>query len=304
MIQRGRFLAVGHVCLDLRDEGYVVGGSAAYSSVLARNLGYRAAVLTSAADDFPFEGALGGVEIFRRQSPENTVFVNRRRGKRRIQFVESVAESLDLSILPPEWRKPDVLYLCPILNEFSAAEALEAIRARTVGIAPQGWLRKPSPKGLVCKASWGELERVAGRAHFVIASHEEVSPEEVEAYRELFPIFVLTRGAEGADLYVHGIFWGRIPAIPADEVDETGAGDVFGSAFAVRYHETGDPVEAAYFAAAAASLAVEGVGLAGVPESRGDVLLRLGRLVESLRYRVLEPGVTEAGSVDETRKLE
>ncbi|HIE47285.1 TPA: hypothetical protein EYP84_00150 [Candidatus Bipolaricaulota bacterium] len=282
VLRRPEFLAIGHVCYDLRDEGHVIGGAAAYSALLARNLGYRTAILTSAADDFPFESALPGVGVRRTPSPVNTVFVNRRLGRRRVQFVESVAREIDLALLPPRWRRPRIAYLCPIMGEFSAVAALEALDPEVVGIAPQGWLRRRTPKGLVVRAGWEELEEAAGRADFIVASHEELTPEEIERYAALTRIFLLTRSREGADLYVGGIPVARVPAVPAREVDETGAGDVFGAAFAVRYAETRDPLEAARFAAAAASLAVEGVGLSGVPDSREEVLVRLGEGIADL----------------------
>jgi len=302
---RPGFLAIGHVCYDLRDEGYVIGGSAAYSALLARNLGYRAAVLTAAAEDFPFESVLPGVTVQVTPSPVNTVFVNRRRGARRIQFVESVAEKVDLNLLPSRWRRPKIAYLCPIIGEFRATEVLELLRAEVVGIAPQGWLRRRTPKGLVVRAEWEELEEVVGRADFIVASHEELTQEEIVRYAELSRIFLLTRGKEGVDLYVGGALWGRVPAAPAREVDETGAGDTFGAAFAIRYYETRDPVDAAYFAAAAGALAVEGVGLSGIPETREEVLSRLTLMEEALWQRtpavLWEDGIKR---VDKSRKLE
>ena len=72
----------------------------------------------------------------------------------------------------------------------------------------------------------------------------------------------------------------RVPAYQANEVDPTGAGDVFATAFFVRLHETGDAVQAARFANAAASFVVEGPGVSCIP-SRAQVewRLRYGRLV-------------------------
>ena len=49
------YLVVGHVCVDLVGEDrpgprpYVLGGSATYAALTARNLGQRVGVLTSAA---------------------------------------------------------------------------------------------------------------------------------------------------------------------------------------------------------------------------------------------------------------
>jgi sugar/nucleoside kinase (ribokinase family) len=59
--------------------------------------------------------------------------------------------------------------------------------------------------------------------------------------------------------------WREMAAFPEAEVDPTGAGDTFATAFLIRLHETGDAGEAARFAAAAASLSVGGIGAAAMP---------------------------------------
>ena len=58
------------------------------------------------------------------------------------------------------------------------------------------------------------------------------------------------------------------------EVDPTGAGDVFAAAYLIRYHETGDPYEAAQFANLVASFSVEAPGTEGIP-TRDEVLTYL-----------------------------
>lgn len=72
-------------------------------------------------------------------------------------------------------------------------------------------------------------------------------------------VVALTLGGEGAMVAAPGLRL-RLPARPARAVDATGAGDCFDGAFLLRWLETGDPAEAARFAVAAASLAVEGWG--------------------------------------------
>ena len=74
----------------------------------------------------------------------------------------------------------------------------------------------------------------------------------------------LTFADKGAVLFVNGERH-AIPASRAREVEPTGAGDVFAAAFLVRYNTTGDPLEAATYAAVAGALTVEGSGIAGVP---------------------------------------
>jgi sugar/nucleoside kinase (ribokinase family) len=50
-----------------------------------------------------------------------------------------------------------------------------------------------------------------------------------------------------------------------EEVDPTGAGDIFAAAFFFRLHATRDPWEAARFATNLAALSVARVGLEGIP---------------------------------------
>jgi len=77
------------------------------------------------------------------------------------------------------------------------------------------------------------------------------------------PVVVLTRDRGGARVHERGA-WGEIAAFPANEVDPTGAGDVFAAAFLVRYHETNDTSIATRFACAAAACSVEAPGTARV----------------------------------------
>ena len=78
-----------------------------------------------------------------------------------------------------------------------------------------------------------------------------------------------------------------IPGFPRQEVDPTGAGDVFAAAFLMRYQETGDPSEAAVFACCAASCVVEGLGTSTLGD-RAEIERRLEQ-----RDRLLEDGEWE-----------
>ena len=78
------------------------------------------------------------------------------------------------------------------------------------------------------------------------------------------PLGALTFADKGAILFVNGER-NPVPAAPAREVEPTGAGDVFAAAFLIRYNLTGDPFEAASYAAVAGALTVEAPGISGVP---------------------------------------
>ncbi|MDQ4215177.1 carbohydrate kinase family protein [Microbacterium capsulatum] len=81
---------------------------------------------------------------------------------------------------------------------------------------------------------------------------------------------VITRDSEGCELHHAGGIV-EVPGIPVEVVDVTGAGDTFTSSFLYAYSLSGDLVEAAEFANAAASLAVGTVGARGGLTTRDAV---------------------------------
>ena len=66
-----------------------------------------------------------------------------------------------------------------------------------------------------------------------------------------------------------------VAPVTANEVDATGAGDVWAAAFAIRLVETDDVTLAANFASVAAAMSVERRGLLGIP-TRDQVIARMG----------------------------
>lgn len=83
------------------------------------------------------------------------------------------------------------------------------------------------------------------------------------------PLVVVTEYRDGSTVFHRQpdgrILEAKIPPRPAVEVDPTGAGDIFATAFLIRLEETRDPVEAARFGNVAASMSVEHPGTTGVP---------------------------------------
>jgi 1D-myo-inositol 3-kinase len=280
-----RFLAVGHVTRDRRPEGEVLGGSAAYAALAASRLGWEAGVLTTAGPDFEPDRELAGVTVFSTPSPATTRFVNSydEEGGRR-QVVTSRAHDVVLDPLPEDWRRPEALLLSPVAGELASVSAA-SFEADVVGAVAQGWLREIDADGDVAPRPWSGAARDLLGVHVVFLSEQDL-PDAATAARELLchvPLVALTRGWRGLTLL------GRdgeheVPSLPREEVDPTGAGDVFAAAFLVRYHEAGDPLDAAAFGACAASCAVESVGTSGLGD-RTEVLRRLEK-----RERLLEEG--------------
>lgn len=263
----------------------MLGGTVSYAALAARKLGWEAGILTAAGGDFDPARELPDVEVFVSRSAATTRFVNLYdEAGRRSQTLASRADDLDLALVPDAWRRPDVLLLGPVAGEVRGAMAT-AFEAEVVGATAQGWLRAFDEDGVVSPRDFVDAAQALAGVHVLFLSESDLPGPEARAREllDLVPIVALTRGWMGLTLLTrHGSE--DVPTLPREEVDPTGAGDVFAAAFLVRYHEFHDLAEAAAFGACAASCAVEAVGVAGIA-GREEVLKRM-----ALRERLIEEG--------------
>ena len=262
------FLAIGHFCYDVSPSGYVIGGSAAYSTITARNLGCRARAITAVGNDFdPQNPTLDGVEVIYHESSNTTIFENRYGADGgREQLILSLGSRLKPRVIALVSRNPEIAYLCPIADEVDP-DCIHSLNSALIGVTPQGWMRQLDGDSQVVRPKrWDSAPAILPCADVLILSEEDLIayPDELEKYIELTRIVVLTKGRYGATLYENGRILDS-QAYPANEVDPTGAGDVFAAAFLIKYYETRLPQEALNFAHCAASFAVEGKYTTNIP---------------------------------------
>lgn len=262
------FLAVGHFCYDVSPSGYVLGGSAAYSTITARNLGCRARAITAVGSDFdPENPTLDGVEVIYQESSNTTIFENRYGADGgREQLILSLGSRLKPQVIASDSRNAEIAYLCPIADEVDP-DCIHSLNSAVIGVTPQGWMRQlDGDSQAVRPKRWDSAPAILPYADVLILSDEDLIsyPDELQKYIELTRIVVLTKGRYGAKLYENGQALDS-QAYPANEVDPTGAGDVFAAAFLIKYLETRVPQEALNFAHCAASFAVEGKHTTNIP---------------------------------------
>jgi len=259
------FLAVGHLCCDIVDGRRILGGSASYASLTARGLNRAAGILTAVAEDFPFLHLLKGIRVDIIDSPTTTTFRNIYHQGVREQIICDVARSIGPADVPGEFTNVDVVYLCPIADEILPGVA-SRFRASLVGAGAQGWFRQWDEAGRVSRKKWESALEVA-RAVDVIVYSELDTDDPYKLAEELAnhaPVVIVTQSSLGADLYTEGARI-HVPAFDVEEIDPTGAGDVFAAAFLINYESSGNAVESAKFACCAASFICEHEGTEGIP---------------------------------------
>ncbi|GAB4504098.1 MAG: PfkB family carbohydrate kinase [Anaerolineales bacterium] len=258
------YLVIGHVTQDVTANGARLGGTAAYAALTARALGMRVGVVTSCSPQINLE-ALTGIQVVTLPSEHSTTFENRYTQEGRSQTLLHLASPISFESVPLPWHKAPIIHLGPVAQE------LEAILPRSfaptlLGLTLQGWLRAWDESGRVKAKTWGLGEQALAESGAVVISIEDVDgdEEQVEFLAQHTRILAVTEGAAGARLYWHGD-QRRFRAPHMQEVDATGAGDIFAAALFVRLLTTRDPWEAARFAAQVSARSVTRAGLEGIP---------------------------------------
>jgi sugar/nucleoside kinase (ribokinase family) len=255
------FLSIGHNCHDRLGSRNILGGTASYSSLVAKQLSLETGILTSVGSDFAFFDFFEkkSIRVWNKKAERTTVFENIYQNGQRTQYLHARAETLFADDVPAECLEAKIVLFCPIADEvdFSVFKKFPpALKGATI----QGWLRqwdknsKTSPKEM----DWSQL----AAADVVIMSDADIQGFEaaISTIASFVKVLVMTQGASGATVFSqHQKF--HFPAFPVKEVDATGAGDVFATAFLIKYSETRDIAQATGFAHCAASFVVEGVGI-------------------------------------------
>jgi len=306
-------LHLGSACRDVAPDdprGWRLGGGVTYAALTTARLGLRTAAvigLDAEAAVSPEVDLLraAGVRVLAVPLAEGPVFHNIETPDGRVQTCVAAGVALSVLDLPAAWADARAWSFTPVAGEihddWSSAIPAEAF----VVLAWQGFLRELVP-GQRVRQSPPHSSALLDRADLVGVSHNDV--DRMTSLADLCRLLkpgaglLVTRGSEGG-LLVRARADGPADAVryrptQATEVDPTGAGDTFLAALAASAlrpaiagrRRSRQPMDLR-FAAAAGSLAVEAVGLAGVPD-RAAVNLRRAR--ETIRRAVtptLEPQV-------------
>ncbi len=262
------YLIIGHLTRDLVPGGAILGGTPGYAGLTAHRLGKRTAIVTSIGPDAPPMDILDGIEIVSVPAEATTTFENIYISGTRYQKWLATAASLLPEHVPPAWRQAPIVHLSPMAQELSPALCRQFPHS-LVCVTIQGWLRGRDEENNVIFAPHPALDASLGCIDILVMSLADVGGDRAAADHLLtsVKIGVETLGPGGCRVYHNGEIL-HVPVKPEEEVDPTGAGDIFAAAFFVRYQETGNLLQAARFANACGSLSVRERGIGAVPTLR------------------------------------
>ena len=261
------YLAIGHITQDVTPAGLRLGGTVTFSALTARALGLHVGIVTAAAHDLSLN-VFDGITVVSVPSEYTTTYENIYGKGGRKQVLHHQAAHIPFESVPEAWRSASILHLGPLAQELDP-QLPKGFAPSLLGVTPQGWMRKWDAQGHVSPCKWESAEMLLPQVGAVVLSREDVSGDEelIESMAHQTRVLVVTEGEAGAVLYWNGDRR-RFRPPQTNEVDTTGAGDIFAAAFFFRLFTTRDPWEAGRFATQLAARSVLRIGLNGIPTQK------------------------------------
>jgi sugar/nucleoside kinase (ribokinase family) len=260
------YLLIGHIAHDVTPEGPRLGGTVSYGARTAAAFGLRVAILTSTRPEEPLLAQLPPeVHVVSIPAEHTTTFDNRYIDGKRTQYMYHRATTLTPDMLPPTWRQARLVHIGPIAYEVDPAFAT-AFEGGAICVTPQGFMRHREPDGLVRTVHWADAEQVLSRARLTVLSEEDIrhDPGLEDVFARIAPLVVVTRAARGGTVHRGGESW-TFPADEVEQVEPTGAGDVFATVLHIALDRLGDLDRAIRTATFLAGRSVTRVGLDSTP---------------------------------------
>jgi len=267
---------IGHLTIDeiFRGQELIrrIGGTAYYSSISAKILGWNCKLISKVGRDFP-EDYLKylnsiGLDVSRVKFSDfpSTSFILRY-GDGRVLFLKSRCEDIFIDDVREAVSGDAVFHIGSVIGEVSPeiVNYISSSGVKMVSIDLQGFLRFFDSKGLIRLVKPIFIDELLSNVDLVHCDGVEASVatgigNPVEAAMHMCNtydvIVLLTLGGEGSYIFHHGEAH-YIPSIVKCVEEETGAGDIYVSAFLYRYISSGRLLESAIYSSSVVSVYVE-----------------------------------------------
>lgn len=260
-------LLVGPVSIDQIEGERRLGGVVTYAATVVAAFGLRARILTTAAPDTDLTPLADAHDLHVVPSDATLTFAFDQTSEgRQLTALARPSHTLSANDLPEAWRSPATLILGTLIEHDIDLESFAPLTqtAAHTAIATQGLQRHATP--LIIRGPLRDLISLlplCTPSTSLFRSEREAAlwtTEQAAAIRETGARIVTTHGEHGADIEQGGHRLLIPPVSFQSEIDSTGAGDIFASAFILALHE-GDAAAGQLAAGfAAASVARRGPG--------------------------------------------
>jgi sugar/nucleoside kinase (ribokinase family) len=274
---------VGHFSIDsirlpIRPNPFIMlGGAAAYVSLVVKRLEGNVSIISRVGADFPKayiwwlkEEGIDVSNVIKQETEKTTRFELEYSHDltNRTLTLKSKGKPLGLDDLPTNLQGK-AIHLAPIAGEITVEVAEHLKRATDIiSFDPQGLLRKFNEKGKVSSSSLREMDLLSlvnvyksSAEEIIILTGRTDLKEAMKAVHDYgVEIVIVTMGGKGALLSAEKNVC-NIPACQSNAlVDPTGAGDAFMGGFLIEFIRAKDLFWCGCVGSAAASFVVEGLG--------------------------------------------
>ena len=257
--------------------GPVLGGPAAYSSVIAACLGARVGLVTRTGPDLPqelllplFQAGIDTRGMRRVRESRHSLLIYDNQGNKTLQFPKT-GEVITLRDVPAEYFESGIFYLATLEGEVSL-DLLETLTKNTAVLAIDlggyggahcsehteegldATIKAFFPKINIAKASLEDCDYLFPYNNYSINDLAQILVDLGAA------VGIITCGEKGVTVATIDGDRFSIPPLTREVKDCTGAGDAFSAGFLVHYRRERNVREAALFASATASLLIEKSG--------------------------------------------
>ncbi|NHI91453.1 MAG: hypothetical protein EAX96_03050 [Candidatus Lokiarchaeota archaeon] len=275
---------IGNLCIDhiknevKNEETLYLGGTSAYVALSANKMNKKVAIIS------PFGPDLSN-DLLKILNQENITIYKIKSNQKQTRFHHTTKKNNERELIllnrghvikeseiPDDALETKVVLIGSVIGEIEIG-VLEKIFKKKIpmGLEIQGFIRDTDQQNHIIHRYWPEMDVYLNKIQYLKGSLKELlSAIGIDKTKYLLQVLknisdmgpeviLVTNGLRGSTIF-HNNFSIDIPATKSKCVDRTGAGDTFFSAFILRYLECNDLLDAGYFASAAASFVIEGMG--------------------------------------------
>jgi sugar/nucleoside kinase (ribokinase family) len=291
------FYIIGNPTYDIivkdKNKRQSIGGSVIYNSLLITNLDYRCRIIGKCEKKLKDIIQKYGIDTsYIYESKQTTQFKNIYYQGKCIQYAIK-GEKIKSEDIPSETLNSQGLLITPVLDEVDLSIFLPYNIVKMVDIC--GFLRHVlKNKRVILKQKRKIAEQIRNYNIFKCNLKEA---QFLSEQRKIYNICkfliannknigIITDGENGSYIFDKKNIV-KINSFKTKQIDSTGAGDIYGSSFLIRFLECGNMIEAGLFASAAASFVVEDYGINNIPlrakiEDRVAILKKTKKAVSYL----------------------